>query len=370
VNILLLAIADNGGGTHFLSRAINEHTEHHARAIRWVQNYLDYPHDMLQPGPDKIRALWDWADVVHIRDAVNYLPADLKRKPTIVTYTGNFYRRNHETYHRQAKMTKSIVTVSTPDLLAYDSDRPIWLPNARDDKIDRRQKRGRGSKMLIVHAPTVRADKGTETIVEAVEGLPGVDFRLIEKMRYDECLDMKAAGDLLIDQFKYGYGNNAIESWAMGIPVVSGALPQFMAEHERLGPLPFVVARENVESIREAIEHLCNDAKFCREMAQRGRERFFQYHHSPVVAKKVIEIYEMALDRGPTEVVVDDLARDMVMVEYLGVNCGKELWKGEISGKKYRFCRLHPKLLVDRRDWPQLQTIRQLNGRPLFKKVQ
>lgn len=38
-----------------------------------------------------------------------------------------------------------------------------------------------------------------------------------------ECVQIKSTCDVLYDQVELGYGNNAIEAWAMGIPVIAGA---------------------------------------------------------------------------------------------------------------------------------------------------
>jgi len=369
VNILLLAIADNGGGTYFLSRAINEHTEHHARAVRWTQNYLNYPYDLLHPAPDTLRELWAWADVIHIRDAATYLPAGLPRKPTVITYTGNFYRKNHTEYHRRARQAGAVVTVSTPDLLAYDQDRPVWLPNPRDDMAHLRA-RG-GDDCLVIHAPTVRADKGTPTVLDALSALPGVTLQLIEGLPYDECLRLKATGRILIDQFKYGYGNNAIESWAIGMPVISGALPQYMGEHEALGPLPFVAVSENVDEIRAAVEHLRTDRRFYREMMLRGRDHFFRYHHAPVVAARAVEFYREALTRGPVEP-IPQLTRPrwgmegLIRLIYRGTNWGTESWAGPVTGIPYKFSRARPVQVVDQQDAPYLLKHRR-DGKSVFQ---
>lgn len=370
MNILILAIADNGGGTYFLSRAINEHTEHHARAVRWTQNYLNYPYDLLHPAPDTLRELWAWADVIHIRDAATYLPAGLPRKPTVITYTGNFYRKNHTEYHRRARQAGAVVTVSTPDLRAYDPDRPAWLPNPRNDKAHLRQ-RDNGDDCLVIHAPTVRADKGTQAVIDALADMPGVTLQLIEGLPYDECLRLKATGRILIDQFKYGYGNNAIEAWAIGMPVISGALPEFIDEHIVLGPLPFVAVSESAESIREAVEHLRTDRRFYREMMLRGRDHFFRYHHAPVVAARAVEFYRQAIDQGPAET-IPQLTKPrwgmegLIRLIYRGTNWGTESWTGPITGILYKFSRARPAQTVDQQDAPYLLKHKR-EGKPIFQ---
>jgi hypothetical protein len=296
VNILQLAHADNGGATWWFKEAIERHTEHKVRAVRMVQNYLDYPCDLLGSSKEVLAELWGWADVIHIHDgAMHYMPP-VEPKPTVITYHGNFYRRNHGVYHRRAKASKWVVTVSTLDLTTYHDDHPEWLPNPREDMGLLWNPHHR--KFLIIHAPTNPATKSTAEVQEAVKGLIGVKLDLVQQVTYAQCIQRKARGHLLVDQFRYGYGNNAMEAWALGMPAIGGFWGSLW--HRTIlayaGYLPFALAEGTVESIRETIIRLQDDPAFYCEIQDQGRQFFFAYHHAPVVARRAVEFYEQARD--------------------------------------------------------------------------
>lgn len=87
--------------------------------------------------------------------------------------------------------------------------------------------------VLIAHAPTNREVKSTAAFLEAVDRLRAeghdIEVDLIEGRTWDECLERKARADIYFDQVKLGYGNNSVECWGMGIPVIAGAAPVTLA---------------------------------------------------------------------------------------------------------------------------------------------
>lgn len=295
MKVLILGYADNGGATWFISQAVNRYTDHVARGVRMVQNYLDYPHDILKPDARRLRDRWAWADVIHVRDSAFFMPDGLPPKPTVITYTGKFYRRNYAEYHRRCRERHWVPTCSTIDMRAYyPTDPPAWLPNPREDMIDRA--RPDPDRFVVVHAPTMRERKGTATIIKAVAGLDGVELELIEHITYAECLKRKARGHVVVDQFRMGYGNNAIEGWALGLPAIGGVMAEKYGRPllDQAGYLPYVKASETVESIGRWLARLRDDREFYRQARERGRAYFFQYHHAPVVARRAVELYERA----------------------------------------------------------------------------
>jgi len=300
MKILLCSETDYGGGMWFLASAINRYTNHEARHFRMRQCYLDYPYHMLAPRPDKMQALVEWCDVLHVRESEAFLPSDcLQKKPTVVTYCGRGFRKAAKQLIETRRARGWLVTVSTPDLPFYYPDAPpLWLPNAREDMVDYPGRKYQ--RFTVAHAPTFRERKGTATLIKAIQALHDVDLELIEQSTYSQCLQRKAWCHLLFDQFANGYGNNAIEAWALGMPVVSNDLATQFTHHleEACGYLPFVKVPEDVHALREVIDHLRRDKAFYAEMLDKGRRFFFTYHHAPAVAERAIEIYGMALDKS------------------------------------------------------------------------
>lgn len=301
MKILLCANTDYGGGAWFLSQAINRYTDHEARHFRMSQSALEYPYHMLAPSPAEIRKLVDWCDVLHVRESQKFLPGNYLRKqkkPVVITYCGRGYRRRAKRTIEAKRRVGWLVTVSTPDLPFYYPDEPpLWIPNTREDMIDYPTRRH--ERFTVTHAPTFRERKGTDVLIEAVQGLDDVDLELVEKVAYSQCLRRKAPCHLLFDQFANGYGNNTIEAWALGMPVITNDLETKFTHHleEACGYLPFVKVPEDANALRETIDRLHRDETFYKEMLDKGRQFFFTYHHAPAAAKRAIEIYEMAIDK-------------------------------------------------------------------------
>ena len=307
MKILLVGHDDNGGGSWFTAQAINRYTNHEARQYRTYQNRLEYPYHRLKP-PDELCYDWiKWADVIHARGTLRPLPNKwTANKPVVMTYSGNNWRLKTDKMLQISQGRGDVITVSTWDLPFYAPDVPVfWLPNPREDLsgcVSEKHER-----FTVCHAPTDRSWKGTDTLIEAMNRLPDVDLDLIERTTYSECLQRKAKCHLVMDQFSYGYGNNGIEGWALGLPVIGDVqgnpgypfpqpvdLRQFFLD--LCGFLPFVQVAEDTQVLREAIEHLRDDPQSYQKAIEHGRAYFFAYHHAPAVAKRTVGIYEMALD--------------------------------------------------------------------------
>lgn len=292
MKILLISVGDNGGGTWFVADAINKYTNHEARSIRIIQSWLDYPFDIISPTNKELDHWLKWPDVIHIRD--NAAKTWRIRKPTVVTYTGMSYRQR--SCHRLSWCRKIgwIPTVSTIDLVTLNpKNAPEWIPNPREEMVSNE----RNKPFTVCHAPTFRDRKGTDVVIEACSKL-GVKLELIEEKKYIDCLRIKSRCDILVDQFTYGYGNNAIEAWSFGIPVISGAEKQQyydIVKEMNDGKLPYYACNYTVNDLCDAIDVFRSKTNVYHEYVERGRNYFFKYHHAPVVAKHVASIYERLL---------------------------------------------------------------------------
>ncbi len=79
---------------------------------------------------------------------------------------------------------------------------------------------------VFVHAPSNRAVKGTESIIEVfselkAEGIP-VELKLVEGLKNDEAIRIYGQAFMAIDQLNAGwYGGFAVECMAQGVPVIA-----------------------------------------------------------------------------------------------------------------------------------------------------
>jgi len=287
VNILILADGDWSGAGHALFEAVNDHTEHTARQVAHQRSYLGYDCDVFAPSRSELRDLIEWADVVNVHDSNDWLiPQDVPSRPTVATYHGSQYRARWPYYNALDAQRNRVSTALNLDLAMLG---PKWLPRPMPDMKDARNGYRRNGAFRVAHAPTNRQIKDTETVIGALDALDGVELVLIEGVSNDECIEIKAGCDLLVEEFKLGYGTNALENWAMGIPVVAHAFPGILAFMQMsLGKLPFVDTP--LERLRDTVTHL-RDSKSAYNAAQRkGRAYWKNYHEPSVVASKFIEI--------------------------------------------------------------------------------
>lgn len=143
--------------------------------------------------------------------------------------------------------------------------------------------------LVVLHAPTDRAVKGSRHVEEAVaelraEGVP-VRLELVEGVSRDALLRRIANADIVVDQLLLGwYGGFSVEAMAFAKPVLSSidddANP-FGAE------LPIVRARP--ATLAAGLRELAADPDRRREVGLAGR-RFVEVVHDPrAVARQVLE---------------------------------------------------------------------------------
>lgn len=266
------------------------------------QTYIGYP---VPQRFDRVEAarLWEAADVVHVRNnwAVESLfDTPPPARPSVIHHHGTVYRSLHEPLMREAARRRAISACATLDLWLIHPDDSVWLPSIYDVEwlAGFRDPQPDDGVLRIGHAPTDRRIKSTQRLIRAVDRLRddgvNVELDLIEGERWGECLRRKGKLDIYFDQVLLGYGNNAIEAMAMGIPVVAGAADATLAEYAgRFGSVPFVEAQEG--SIYQALRQLLDPAE--RELwGKRGVEHVRQWHDERNLIGQLTDLYTRAVD--------------------------------------------------------------------------
>ncbi len=291
MRILQLATVDNGGATWFYKDALDQHTGHETRAVRTYQGWLQYPADVIAPTTKRIASLYKWADVVHLHDEAGALIAGFEPKPTVITYHGTRYRAAPEQYNQRCKERGWLLTVSTLDLTEWGGR---WVPTPRRD-VSRDYNPAKT--FVVVHAPTCRDRKRTDLIIEAVKQAKGCKLRLIEGVPYRKCMQRKARGSVLIDGW-LGYGSNAVEAWAMGMPVISSASECLLSKMRYVwGYVPFWDVEPTKDSLLQALEAIRWPGYYKRYKAL-GRSHYLAYHHPYHVAQRLVRLYQEAKEGG------------------------------------------------------------------------
>lgn len=281
---------DDIGGVGFRSaRALNRHQpDWQVNAYQGAPSYLQFPHHSAWHWPT-IAQQWLEADVRHSHDhraEIAAVPAN------VVTFHGTGFRENPSGLLQHAGDAR--VLVSTLDLWLLAPDDVEWMPQIDDlDDLATFRTPSGSDRIRVGHAPTNRALKSTAEFLTACEqlrreGAP-IDVVLIEGLSWRDALSVKGTCDVLFDQTAYGYGGNAIEAWAMRIPVICGASDDTLVEYaRRFGLLPFVPT--TASTIAAALEQLLHPSQRTY-WGQIGRQHAERFHSQQAGADRLTSIY-------------------------------------------------------------------------------
>lgn len=143
----------------------------------------------------------------------------------------------------------------------------------------------------IVHAPSSRSVKGTDSILKAVEQLKlkyNIDLILVENTPQEEAKKIYMTADIIVDQLVIGtYGVFAIEGMALGKPVVT----YITEEMKKKFPEELPIISADRSSIYEVLEKLVLDSTLRREIGISSRNYVETYHDYRINAKMLSLIY-------------------------------------------------------------------------------
>lgn len=302
-----------------LKQAFDRHTDWPMRYMNKSETYLRYPTDL--PYRERLaRDFYDAADVVHLHNTL--LAHDTldneQGKPTILHHHGTAFRYGHAALAAKARKVKAQQLVSTVDLEILERGL-TWLPSPVDLPAlaaIRAAHYRRSDTIRIAHAPTDRRIKSTALIEEVVARLGEkypVELVLIEHTAWAKCLQIKATADIFVDQLLLGYGSNAIEAWAMGIPVVAGVEDRKVAERMQVlwGELPFYRATE--ANLEKRLEKVIQSESLRDEYAAKGLAHVDRFHDERKVVALLQGIYADAPRTvpGPTRARLQLTAREI-----------------------------------------------------------
>jgi hypothetical protein len=135
--------------------------------------------------------------------------------------------------------------------------------------------------------------KGTRHVLKAIRKFgKEVEFLLIQNQKWARCLELKATSHLFIDQLLLGYGNNAIEAWAMGLPVVAGSTSQPILARMRQefgGELPFYATTHS--TIEDDLRALVRSPELREEWATRGTSHVQRFHAANAWVARARKVY-------------------------------------------------------------------------------
>ena len=156
-----------------------------------------------------------------------------------------------------------------------------------------------GRTIRLVHAPSRRAGKGTQQVLDAVEALRAegapVELDLIEGVPHAEARQRYAAADVVIDQVRLGwYGLTSIEAMALAKPVVCHLDPDAADETEAAFGLPLPHVRADGEALLGVLRELVRDPERLPELGRTSRAYAEAVHASERVGERVLAVYRHA----------------------------------------------------------------------------
>jgi hypothetical protein len=144
---------------------------------------------------------------------------------------------------------------------------------------------------LVVHAPSSRARKGTDHVIEACEGLP-VDLEIVEGLHHDEAFARYQAADIVVDQLNAGwYGIFAIEAMALGKPVLTFLHDEAVERTEQAFNVEVPLVPITKETLRDRIAALAADPDERARVGAASRAYVEHVHDADRIADRLIEIY-------------------------------------------------------------------------------
>src|SRR6185437_12833002 len=114
---------------------------------------------------------------------------------------------------------------------------------------------------IVLHAPSSRGRKGTEHVVAACATLD-VDLEIVEGLDHRDAFERYRRADIVVDQLNAGwYGVFAIESMALGKPVVTFLHDEAARRTEEAFGLPVPIVNATKETLAERLRPLAESAE-------------------------------------------------------------------------------------------------------------
>lgn len=306
MKFLLLTHEDCAGATSKLKSAIDSVNGHSAHAVNTHRTRPNYPEDVFRPTPAVLHELRRWADVIVMFDGWNRELEIASKKRLAVVYNGSAYRNGWAGLNKRDKDAGIVQFGTTIDLTCQKYGSALsWLPVPMG-KIETSVKKTVGT-YHVVHTPARMGGlKSSEWISEELSGLDGVTLEIVSRVTNDECIGRKSSAHLLIDQFYAGYGVNAIEAWALGMPVIANAVgipkeyylgcpdgDEMLAKYKEwtgLDKYPFIPIDIREKGILRSVVSDISSGKLSIEKDRLRGIDFFDRFHSPAsVVKRLVD---------------------------------------------------------------------------------
>ena len=144
---------------------------------------------------------------------------------------------------------------------------------------------------LVVHAPSDRAKKGTQYVIDACARLP-VDLDIVEGLPHEQARERYRRADIVVDQLNAGWhGVFALEAMAFGKPVVVHLKPEVVEQAERAYGTKVPLVPATKETLVDALRPLVESPALRRQVGAASRAYVEEVHDIDRIADRLLDIY-------------------------------------------------------------------------------
>lgn len=259
------------------------------------QSWIKYPSDITNPNKKTLKRLVTWCNVLNIHEHGGaFVPPTAPLRPVVHTLHGTWYRTRWKAINKQDRRKKALQTCLTVELTRFG---PRWIGRPQADLV-RYHPHPTGRSLRVLQAPARPERKGTDMVKSALKDMPGVELTIVTQETHAECMRVKATADVLIDQLgpdALGYGTNAVEAWALNIPVISWGGPAVEDRMKALiGYVPYISVR-TLQELQQAVGRLRDERQYFQQWQLGGRKCWSHFHSPQIVAQQFVTACEEVL---------------------------------------------------------------------------
>jgi glycosyltransferase involved in cell wall biosynthesis len=235
-------------------------------------------------------------DVFHFYFGLTLVPRSLQfpilralRKKSVMHYLGSDIRGKSADELAFGKNASAQV-VGSYDAIQWVPEAEVIPPGIDVRAIDPSPPSDR-ERPLILHAPSSRRRKGTDSVIAACERLDA-DLVLVEGLHHSEAFERYREADIVVDQLNAGwYGVFAIECMALGKPVVSFLHEEAVRKTEEALSERVPIVRATKDDLREQLERLVRSAAERGRVGADSRAYVERVHDLERVADRLLALY-------------------------------------------------------------------------------
>lgn len=260
-----------------------------------------YPELSFMVTANQLRPLMEEAHVVHFTSSTFVLTGtDLRKKHVVVQHDGNAYYMKHEILNELFDQFTDVTILQAANMLGLGAKNAVWICNPVDTEL-LQPDFGAADCVRIGHFPSNPAEKGTTTILSAIETLES-DRAWSNKFQYvgahidSKCvdwstnLDRMRNCDIVVVACGPGYnrewGTTTLEAAALGAVPVVNSQSRDLYERE-YGKWALHIAND-FDQLLDVLKHLISlSARDLQEEKRRAREWVVRYHSFGAVARRL-----------------------------------------------------------------------------------